>query len=158
MSKNLTDKKSDMASTHWSVQPPRTELEFLAFEAGVAKTALANTAKAAAENIIRVADPRVWTQDYPWQSTGAAAVAGFFVATRGATSPPTQAEASGQESSEAKPQAPSPWDTVTALLLSTGTEALKGVLTPWLMGKVQEVMQKASGDKGESEGVFPNPG
>ena len=154
----MTDKKSATVSTHWSVQPTRTELEFLAFEAEVAKSALANTAKAAAENIIRVADPRLWTQDYPWQSTGAAAVAGFFVATRGAPSPATQAEASGQESSEAKQQTASPWDTVTALLLSTGTEALKGVLTPWLMGKVQEVMKKASGDEAASEGVFPNPG
>ena len=140
------------------MQPPRTELEFLAFEAEVAKSALANTAKAAAENIFRVADPRIWTQDYPWQSTGAAAVAGFFVATRSGPEPATKVQESTQTSSEAKQDAASPWDTVTALLLSTGTEALKGVLTPWLMGKVQEMMQNASGDKAESEGVFPNPG
>jgi len=87
-----------------------------------------------------VADPRAWTEDYPWKSTGIAAVAGFFVAARRG-SPADSAPSPAAESDDARGPRSSPWDLVTSLLLSSGTDALKGVLTPWLAQKLQQALE-----------------
>lgn len=125
----------------WSGPRPRTERELLELEAATAKSALAQAAKAAARNLFRVADPRAWTEDYPWQSTGIAAVAGFFVAARRGPSPAAQENVEAVSEGR-KTLGSSPWDLVTSLLLSSGTDALKGVLTPWLAQKIQQTLEK----------------
>jgi len=114
--------------------------------------------KAAARNLISLADPRPWTQEHPWKSTGFAAVAGFVVATQ-VTSSGTSAEAPTHRPLSSEPSAasegPSPWNLVTSLLLSTGTEAMKSALTPWLAEKVSQMLP---GNKAptESESEIPS--
>lgn len=147
----MSDKRKSTASTPWSGPPPRTERELLELEAATAKSALAQAAKAAARNLVRVADPRAWTEDYPWKSTGIAAVAGFFVATRRGA-PPAGKENAEPVSAGRDAPGSSPWDLVTSMLLSTGTDALKGVLTPWLAQKIQQALEK----RGTSEATPPS--
>lgn len=129
----------------WNGPPPRTEKELLIRQEATAKAAMAKTAQLAARTLLRVADPRVWTEEHPWKSTGIAAAAGFVVATRGNF--PKKAEASPEEAGAAEtPASPSTgtqaWDLITSILLSSGTDALKGVLTPWLAQKVQSALQR----------------
>lgn len=125
----------------------------LDLQAETAKSALSKTARAAARNLFRLADPRAWTEDYPWKSTGIAAVAGFFVAARGSS---PAAESSGPSpASEAPAKGPSPWDLMTSLLLSTGTDAVKSVLTPWLAEKVQAALQAREAAKAPEEAQTP---
>lgn len=145
MSKSSNDKRKNTESTPWSGPRPRTERELLELEAATAKSALAQSAKAAARNLFRVADPRAWTEDYPWKSTGIAAVAGFFVAARSGGPPAAKGDAE-PTSGTREASGASPWDLVTSLLLSSGTDALKGVLTPWLAQKIQQTLEKRGSD------------
>lgn len=134
----------------------------LALQEATAKAALAQSARAAARGLLRVADPRAWTEEHPWKSAGVAAAAGFVIATRIGT---------GEAEASSPPQAgPSPdreaasgtgtqvWDLLTSLLLSSGTDALKGVLTPWLAQKVQSALQRRGlGAEAESTPPAPEP-
>lgn len=132
-----------MESTPWNGPPPRTERELLALEEKTAKSALVNTVKAAARNLFSLADPRPWTQEHPWKSTGFAAVAGFVVATQVTSRSDTgqiPADQSPPSPEEATSGGPSPWDLVRSLLLSTGTDAMKTALTPWLAQKVSQML------------------
>ncbi len=106
---------------------------------------MSKTAQAAARALLRVADPRAWTEEHPWKSTGVAAAAGFVVATRGNFSKVEEVSPEAAATAEA-PTGPSAgtqaWDLLTSILLSSGTDALKGVLTPWLAQKVQDALQR----------------
>src|SRR5215475_3096247 len=56
---------------------PANEEEFLDQEARLAREALQRTREDAMESLGRTADVSAWTERYPWQSLGTAAVAGL---------------------------------------------------------------------------------
>jgi len=123
-------------------------------EEKTAKSALVNTVRAAAHNLFRLADPRPWTQEHPWKSTGFAAVAGFVVATQvtpGGTSEEGASHHAPASEAASNPSGPSSWDMVTSLLLSTGTDAMKSALTPWLAQKVSQILQGKAAPATETE-------
>lgn len=58
-----------------------TEAEFLAQQADEARAALSRAMNDLKLKIGQGVDPRLWLQDYPWMTMGAAAAAGFVAAT-----------------------------------------------------------------------------
>jgi hypothetical protein len=60
-----------------SSDEPHNEAEFLQRESRLAREALKRLRGDALESLKRTADPAAWTERYPWQSLGTAAVAGM---------------------------------------------------------------------------------
>jgi hypothetical protein len=60
--------------------PPRSESQFLAEQAQLAREAIAQTWSEVKNGVSRLADPRKLTRKHPWSALGMAAAAGFAAA------------------------------------------------------------------------------
>jgi hypothetical protein len=61
-------------------QTPASEADFLTQQANDASAAIAGAVAALKQDLLKSADPRLWTKEYPWASVAAAAVGGFVAA------------------------------------------------------------------------------
>jgi len=116
----------------------KSEKDFLILKARFSKHAFANTLHSALSESLDLAK---WTQKYPLQTTGMAAVVGFIGAQQlekeKLGSSPQESERKQAESSE---NAPSLFE----VILQTASELIKSVVTPWMLQQLKKEIEEHS--------------
>lgn len=142
MNEHSTINKDASAPTSKAGPPhsPKTEKEFLAYQATVAQKALGVSARAAVNGLGKILDPRTWTRRFPLPSTGLAAVAGFVAVTHQGK-PETSLPPEPQSDGEPVHQSSSQWLTI---LIQAGVDILKNSITPVL---TEELAEKLHGNR-----------
>jgi len=143
----------NLAPISWNGPRPQTEIELLSLQEQQAKAALKNTFEAGVQQLKDWVDLRPMIQEHPWKSSGAAALVGFVVAVT-ATAPSGETKSAPENTAAGAGEAASTWSSLTSLLLSTGTEALKSAVTPWLAQKIQDVLP---GSEKATDKAAPTP-
>jgi hypothetical protein len=142
-----------LSETIPTLAPEKTESDFLAKQAREARAAIRKTVGEVGEQLERMVDPRVWAEDHPWATSGAAAVAGFVAASILVPSKeemdlkrlakiekylmpkPARSERETQEQDARKPSEKSAFKN---LILHHALDLLKPIITTVLMSKLAQ--------------------
>jgi len=147
----LKSNAGNLASTPSIEPPPQSEQDLLKLREANAKAALRNTTQELGRNLLSILDIRPTVREHPWKSSGAAALAGFFVALKvvpGGEDKALENLAPGVSSTASA----SPWASIASTLVETGGGAVKAALMPWLVQKIQEWMPKgATGEEAQAD-------
>ena len=114
----------------------KSEKEFLAMKAKLAKLAFTHTLQSALSESVDIVR---WTQKYPLQTTGLAALAGFMSAERmGKEKKPQPAPVSPEEAVSDEKSAPSLFE----VIFETVSELVKSIVTPWMLQQLKKEIEE----------------
>ncbi len=155
MSEHLPNKGRDtVAISKAALKKPRlhlnTKAEFLEYKTKAAKTAFACSVQKTAKELSAFLDPRAWTREYPLPSVGIAVAAGFVGGTRLVSEKKSdqplksgeEASSSTSEPAPTKAQSEAPTPSLTALLVSLGTDVVTKAVLPLLTRQVYEWLDR----------------